>query len=292
MYANSYIQDDVKFKSLARSPDSRPVDFLALRAAEEASPMASFRHGEKLLNAIKLGKSTFETREIINDAYTWNLTNNDYKEMIQKALYETRTLYTLDPPHVSRYVNLDSIDEEHVKKSILEFSDEHIVHCNWDVPEDASGGAFIVGSSQGLWSAIPHVNRVLEKSLSLLHPDHAETKRSEGLLAVRRVTNMRRHSNHSYCVHLQTENILPHELFSKMRIESIGESPFQHTREKKEKSVADGASDHTMKQRELFSNILPTNNTADTVKSCGESYYFIKLHICYLFYIDCFVLIR
>lgn len=151
--------------------------------------------------------------------------------MVKKALYETRVLYTLDLPHVSRYVNLDFVGEVHVKNGIVDFSNEHMVHCNWD--RGANIGSFIVGSANGSWSALPHVNRVLSESLSRLHPAHAETKRKDGRLVVGRVVEILDHGKDPQCVHH------PHELFANMRIESIGESPFQHSKDVKEEYIND-----------------------------------------------------
>lgn len=243
-----------------------------------------FRDGEKLLNAIALGHQSFETHESVNDTSKWNLTSSsDYNNMVNKALYETRILYTLDPPHISRYVNLDSISD--VKSDIVEFSDNHMVHCNWDPSSSAS--AFIVGSNRGAWATIPHINRVLEESLSRLHPVHAETKRKEGLLVVRRVTEIRDHDKDPRCVHLRTENIHPHELFANMRIESIGESPFQHSRDIKDnhanpaapmsesvkESPAASMSESAKDRALLFDPVFfPPHDDKTAVKSCGKSY--------------------
>jgi len=213
--------------------NSGTLDFVALRAAETTETKHFFRHGRHLLDALAGGHATFEVAEIENDDAAWNLhAQSSYHEIADKAFHDTRTVYTLHGGD-GAYVNLDGVPDHHAAAAVRDISDTHLVHC--PAPGGAGGvtaapapGALVVGSAGGPWStaAPPHVARFLESSLRRLHPHHAAAKREHGLLIARRVAAVRRLVDDGHgCLHLETEDVHPLELFSKMRLESYIEQP-------------------------------------------------------------------
>lgn len=215
---------------------SGSLNFIELLEAEKTASEGFFQHGRELLTAINEGNPSFELFSTVNDDADWNITRSStYEDMASKIFYETRTTYTLTDN--TRYINLDATPDFHAPHVVRELSDDFLVHCSpvgdamdgTDVLPDV--GAFIVGSTRGLWatSSHPHVSRFLDDSLAQFHPIHAASKREAGLAIARRVVATRAlGQSDPTCRHLTTEPVHTFELFSKMRIESYVEHPFTH----------------------------------------------------------------
>ena len=246
-------------------------------AAERTFPDAIFTHGKDFLQAITLGKSDFEVYE--NRTRTADLINlNDYAEMAKTFLYDTRSSYSLksDP---SNYINFDDIKHMASFGSIHELTDSHIVQCGHK--KDIPIGSFLVGSSRGTWSREFGIDQELKRSLAHLSQSHLEVRKDKGLLIIRKVVRTENYRTNELnyfesCSKLHTENIHPLELFSKMELQTITESPFEITynqrKETDSKSQSSPSSSHHLRKElsQILKPDLPiTHCDGDT---SGESY--------------------
>jgi hypothetical protein len=197
-------------------------------ADERLSSEAVFIHGKEFLGSISLGLKKFDVYE--NKTETADLHHlNKYEEMSSTYLYDSHTEYSLkhDP---SNYRNLDN--ENHMLSfgTIREYEDNHIVQCGYD--KSTADGTILVGSSHGSWARDQAVEQDVARTLGnlMLHPVHLATRIDKGLTLLRKVTRTEMHYGigSEVCSKLYTESIHPLELFSTMRITTIGESPFQH----------------------------------------------------------------
>jgi hypothetical protein len=192
------------------------------------SSEAIFFHGKEFLRSISLGLQKFDVYE--NNTETADLHNlNRYEDMASSYLYDSHTEYSLkrDP---SSYRNLDNEDHLISFGTIREYEDNHIVQCGYDKP--TADGTILVGSFHGSWARDQAVEQDVARTLSnlVLHPVHLATRIDNGLTLLRKVVRVEQHQRigNEACTKLHTENIHPLELFSTMRVTSIGESPFQH----------------------------------------------------------------
>jgi hypothetical protein len=238
-------------------------------ADERQSSEAIFVHGREFLKSISLGLKKFDVYE--NNTETADLHNlNKYDEMASTYLYDSHTEYSLkhDP---SNYRSLDN--ENHLLSfgSIREYEDNHIVQCGFDKP--TADGTILVGSSHGSWARDQSVEQDVARTLGnlLLHPVHLATRIDKGLTLLRKVirTEMHQGIGNEVCSKLHTESLHPLELFSTMRITSIGESPFQHIyskvdpterrdgRDEIPSNLTDTLSNSRGKRRSLLGNLQP-----------------------------------
>ena len=214
-----------------------------------------------------------------NRTRTTDLTNlNDYAAMAKTFLYDSRSSYSLksDP---SNYINLDDMKHMASFGSIHELTDSHIVQCGHK--KDIPIGSFLVGSSRGPWSREFGIGEELKRSLAHLSQSHLEVRKDKGLLIIRKVVRTENYRTNELnyfesCSKLHTENIHPLELFSKMEIQTIAESPFKITynqrKETDSKSQSPPSSSHHLR-KELSKILYPDL----PIKQCegdysGESY--------------------
>lgn len=195
---------------------------------ERLSSEAVFLHGKEFLLSIRVGLKKFDVYE--NNTATANLYNlNRYEDMVSTYLYDSHTSYSLKHD-LSSYRNLD--DKNHLLSfgAIREYEDNYIVQCGFD--KATTEGTILVGSSHGSWARDQAVEQDVARTLGnlLLHPTHLATRIDKGLTLLRKVIRTEQHQGigDEICSKLYTEPIHPLELFSTMRIKSIGESPFQH----------------------------------------------------------------
>jgi hypothetical protein len=223
-----------------------------------------FFHGKEFLRSISLGLKKFDVYE--NNTETADVHNlNRYEDMASTYLYDSHTEYSLkhDP---SSYRNLDN--ENHLLSfgSIREYEDNHIVQCGYDKP--TVDGTILVGSSHGSWAKDQAVEQDVARTLGnlLLHPVHLATRIDKGLTLLRKVIRIEEHQgiDNEVCSKLHTESLHPLELFSTMRITSIGESPFQHVY----------SNEDPMQGRDGTEN-TPSNLT-DTLSNSWESRRFLS----------------
>jgi hypothetical protein len=223
-----------------------------------------FFHGKEFLRSISLGLKKFDVYE--NNTETADVHNlNRYEDMASTYLYDSHTEYSLkhDP---SSYRNLDN--ENHLLSfgSIREYEDNHIVQCGYDKP--TADGTILVGSSHGSWAKDQAVEQDVARTLGnlLLHPVHLATRIDKGLTLLRKVIRIEEHQgiDNEVCSKLHTESLHPLELFSTMRITSIGESPFQHVY----------SNEDPMQGRDGTEN-TPSNLT-DTLSNSWESRRFLS----------------
>jgi hypothetical protein len=201
---------------------------------ERLSSEAVFFHGKEFLLSIQIGLEKFDVYE--NNTATADLHNlNRYEDMVSTYLYDSHTSYSLKND-LSSYRNLD--DKNHLLSfgSIREYEDNYIVQCGFDKP--IIEGTILVGSSHGSWARDQAVEQDVARTLGnlLLHPTHLATRIDKGLTLLRKVIRTEQHQGigDEVCSKLHTESIHPLELFSTMRIKSIGESPFQHVYSKED----------------------------------------------------------
>jgi hypothetical protein len=192
-------------------------------ADERQSSEAVFVHGKEFLSSISVGLQKFVVYE--NNTERADLHNlNSYEEMASTFLYDSHTSYSLKHD-LSVYRNLDN--ENHLLSfgSIREYEDNHIVQCGYDNP--TAYGTILVGSSHGSWARNQAVEQDVARTLGnlLLHPVHLATRIDKGLTLLRKVIRTEEHQGNGteVCSKLHTEPIHPLELFSTMRITSIGE---------------------------------------------------------------------
>ena len=247
--------------------------------AERKSDRAAFTHGKELLQAISLGLSQFEVYE--NRTRTADMINlNDYEEMVTTFLYDSHTSYSLlsDP---SMYINLD--DPKHLASfgTIRELSDSHVIQCGHS--KLVADGTFLVGSSQGSWALEPSVAHEIARSMAHLHPDHLVERKEKGLTMIRVVVRTEEYrididNADSYdgtgaemCSKLLTESIHPLELFSRMRLKTITESPFQHIYRQRDTATDELSSQSSSHLRKEMSAIVTPDLPiiACTGKSAG-----------------------
>ena len=116
-----------------------------------------FPHVAVLLSAIDRGIPRFHVKghtDYIPDA----VGEGGYADAAQYVPHTTTIEYELDPATTTRYFNLDSVPSPSVKTMIVEMSDHHLVHCNWETTtSDRLGTSYIVGSNHGEWVRLPHV---------------------------------------------------------------------------------------------------------------------------------------
>ena len=183
-----------------------------------------------MLNALSQGLIDFEVFE--NKARIPEMINvNDYDQMSQSFLYDNHVSYSL-LSDLSGYVNLDNEMHSTSFGSIHELAEGHIIQCGHE--QTTSDGTFLVGSSRGSWISSSAIEDALTRSMSHLSPSHLKAKKDKGLVILRRIVRSEDFRNDQgdivkNCSKIHTETVHPLELFSKMKMVSISESPFQHT---------------------------------------------------------------
>lgn len=225
-------------------------------AAERKSNDAVFAHGKEFLEAISRGLIDFEVFE--NRTRTTDLINlNDYNVMSKMFLYDTHTSYSLRS-NPSMYLNLD--DPKHMASfgSIRELTNSHVIQCGHD--KDVVGGTFLVGTSRGSWASESAVEHELARATAHLPPDHVREMKDRGLTMIRKVIRTAEYHagsvNSESCSKLHTESVHPVELFSKMRVQTITESPFHHIYRQKQKTADDLTSPQSQHLRKAMSTIV------------------------------------
>lgn len=189
-------------------------DFSLLRAAAHASDAAPFAHSDDLLFAVHQGKSSFDVVESVKSTEGWDF--SDYEALKSKALYETKTSYTLHPEQEHKVVSLDL----HARTAVREVSSAHLLHCHEQ--EILSVGDHVIGSTAGAWfNSAPVQGSLSTAGLMARHAD--ATKHS--LVMVRRVLSVSAAQDDN-CRVVKTESLHPLELFASMDVESSGTRPF------------------------------------------------------------------
>jgi hypothetical protein len=101
-----------------------------------------------------------------------------------------------------------------------------------------------------------------------LHHSHFIERNDKGLILLRKIVKSEHIEGGEMkgCTKLHTEDIHPFQLFKSMRIESIGESPFQHTTQKRSTEIIDTSVDSEFPRldRKALSDILTPEKTCDT----------------------------
>ena len=205
---------------------------------------------------------------------------NDYDQMSQSFLYDNHVSYSL-LSDLSGYVNLDNEMHSASFGSIHELAESHIIQCGHE--QTTSDGTFLVGSSRGSWISSSAIEDALTRSMSHLSPSHLKAKKDKGLMILRRVVRSEDFRNDQgdivkNCSKLHTETVHPLELFSKMKMVSISESPFQHTYMRRNVSQEEKPSQRSRK--ELSKVIYPdapivtcdANRRGTPISGEGDSY--------------------
>ena len=185
------------------------IDFSALRGSAAASKAAPWHHSTDLLYAVNTGKTAFEVVESVKSTEGWDLT--DYEAIKDKALYETKTSYTLAAQTVS-------LDRSHHASAVRELSATHFVHCpSADAASEFSAfsvGDHVIGSNHGAWFKTSPV-QVAGEAAGLL-ARHADDASKHALVLARRVLAVEAHSE-AGCAVVRTEAVHPLELFATVR---------------------------------------------------------------------------
>lgn len=232
-----------------------PFSMKELRESMNAKDMikmtSDFSHMSELSSALKSNSIEFNVFESLNSPDGHDLSKSAL------AFYNTTTKYRLyDEAH---YFNIDDI---HVS-SIREIGTNHVKYCGdsdssdtlvgvRDIAKKAQEGTFfIVGSKEGQW--------------------HRSLKQYTGIKSLNLVRKVKSYSfeESSKCHLLNTESILPLELFSKMRIETEGNVPYQTT------YSANNEDDNRKLGANDDMNITPTSPLVDCANSLwGTGYVF------------------
>ena len=235
---------------------------------ELASRDAVFTHGKEFLNAISHGLQQFDVYEK-KSASSYESENffdlRDSDGTISTYSYDSHTSYSLKY-NVANYHNLDDVKRLMSFGSILQFVDNHIVHCDHENPTLV--GTILVGSSHGSWAKNNEVEHHVAHTLNnlLLHPSHLAVRVDKGLTLLRQVvrTENFESSGNKFCTKLHTESIHPVELFATMEIKTIAESPFQHMYGGSNLHPSTGMSAPSKQTRKMKSSFV-----VPTYKPCG-----------------------
>lgn len=203
-----------------RSEESVKLDlelpnFSLLRDAAHASDAEPFAHAADLLFAVHQGQASFDVVEAVKSTEGWDF--SDYETLKQKALYETKTSYTLLPEQEHKVV---SLDRQLHASAVREVSASHLLHCHEQ--EVLSVGDHVIGSTAGAWFKSAPVQASLSSAGFM--PRHADAAK-HSLVMARRVLTVS-DAQEGHCRVVQTESLHPLELFASMRIESAGTRPF------------------------------------------------------------------
>ena len=237
-------------------------------AAERKSDDAVFTHGKEFLEAISSGLSDFEVFE--NRTRTTDMINlNDYDTMFKTFLYDSHTSYSLRS-NPSMYLNLDDPKRMASFGTIHELTDSHVIQCGHD--KNIVDGTFLVGTSRGSWASEPVIKNELARSMAHLHPGHLSERKDKGLTMIRKVTRTEEYltgtATSESCSKLHTESVHPVELFSKMRAQTIIESPFHHIYRQQQKTADDLSSPPPQHLRKEMSTIVLPD---DPIMACATN---------------------
>ena len=221
---NALLNSTDSFRSLGKLEYPAPTVEVLRSALGDG--LVDFAHVRQLLTALNEEKRTFHVHEENEDPSTWDL--SDPEKAFNQANYHTTHTYNLKnaPDH---HLNLDMLSQTHVKASIRDIADAHIIHCqssSFNDPTTLAVGSIILGTTRGAWATMPHVEKALASRLA-----HAKTlpSASRSFLLLRRVTGVTTTlgNTEGTCTKVATEDIHPWEMFSTFRVESVGEHPFE-----------------------------------------------------------------
>ena len=196
-------------------PDHAPVDAL--------DHSQHFVHSQHFLDALKNRQPLFEVLERVDPESSWSLL--DYMDMSTKAEYDSQAIYTLHTASDS-YFNLDTNPDVEA-----DFADQGggVQLCSTTATAASAAsaasiaairpGSYLVGTANGAWAQGARAQQWLEQL-------HGSAKPHDNLVVQHQVLSAAAVSGRHGCTLLKTRWASHLDLFSKVRVISIGSHPF------------------------------------------------------------------